>query len=452
MPGPANAPGGTAPVDPVTAFRGIDLAIVLPTLNEEEGLRQTYPEVPVSALRALGWKVQALIIDGGSTDRTLAVAAEYGLPVLTQRSKGKGAAIQEALAWLNAQGVQYAIVLDADRTYPGESIGPMAALLEEGSEVVVGVRYPAVEQGGSREAVHRWGNAFLNFSASVLSGRPIMDLCSGLWGVQVSSAQELHLESTRFEVEAELFIKASRRGLVFNQIPIVYRERVGEAKLRAVRDGVQIFLTMFRWAPRIHLRARSVESGNPFVRSLLALCFVQGTEHLTIFAAPDRQLEAEEIARGLRHAGLAPTLSSTPTASARDPFAGVPSGGSPPTGVIVTLPSNSSTGGETPLAVAHIPNRRRIIVLGLREGRLPTWMAELAEHGYFLDGGAELPGLLAPLQAMHASVTRRRPRQETALLRANAFRAEFHIYQLDPRLPSPTGGPPRDPAASAGAP
>ncbi|MCI4367753.1 MAG: glycosyltransferase family 2 protein [Thermoplasmata archaeon] len=442
MPGPTVSSGGGSAVDPATAFEGIELAIVLPTLNEEEGLRATYPELPIATLERLGWKVRALIIDGGSTDGTLAVAAKYGLPVLRQRTRGKGAAIQEALAWLLARGVRYAVVLDADCTYPGESIGPMAALLDQGSEVVVGVRYPAILQGGARESIHRWGNAFLNLTASVLSDRPIMDLCSGLWGVRLDVAQELKLESTRFEVESELFIKASRSGLLFNQIPITYRDRVGEAKLRAVRDGVQIFLTLFRWAPRVSRTLRPPPKGNPFIRSLLAVCFVQGTDQLEIHSAHDRLAEAESIAKGLRQGGLSVSVSPTPESMARNPFAGVPDPGPSTPGVIVTLPARSADGSETPLALAHIPHRGRIVVVGAPEGRVPEWLKLLPERGYRLDGGAVLPGILSPLQAAHASVTGRRPRQETALLRANAYRTNVRIYQRPggiqvPSWPSP---------------
>ncbi|HTT26340.1 MAG TPA: hypothetical protein VMH90_05200, partial [Thermoplasmata archaeon] len=293
----------------------------------------------------------------------------------------------------------------------------------------------------------------LNLSASVLSDRPIMDLCSGLWGVRVDVAQGLQLESTRFEVESELFIKAARGGLVFNQIPITYRDRVGEAKLRAVRDGVQIFLTLFRWAPRVSRRLRDPPKGNPFIRSLLAVCFVHGADRLALHAAADRLPEAEVIARGLAQGGLALTVHSTPPEHAGDPFAGVSEGTAAGVEVIVTLPTRGAGAGETPLALAHIPSRGRIVVVGPPEGRLPGWLDLLPERGYPLDGGAVLPWILSPLQAAHASVTGRRPRQETALLRANAYRSSVRIYQRPgggrafvppiPRrrhLPRPAGG------------
>lgn len=419
-------------------FEGIDLAIVLPTLNEEEGLRRTYPELPIAALRGLGWAVQPLVIDGGSQDGTLAVAQGFDLPVLTQRGRGKGAAIQEALAWLAARRVSYAVVLDADCTYPGAAISPMVALLEAGSDLVVGVRYPATPtQGGIREAIHRDGNALLNLSASVLSHRPIIDLCSGLWGVRVAAATGLSLESRHFEVEAELFVKAARGGLTVSQIPIQYRQRVGEAKLRAFRDGVQIFLTLVRWSAVPSRIPRGSVPSSRFLRSVLAACFVHRAERAVLHVAPDRTAEGQALARGLRRGGVTPIVSPTPAAQAEDPFVGAAEVAEPgaPRTVVLTLPARPGGSSETPTALVHVGDRDRVVVVGAPVGRPPAWLGGLSGRGYHLDGSSAAPSLLAPLQAAHASITDRRPRQETALLRANAYHAPVRIYVRDPRRP-----------------
>ena len=434
-------PLGKPPVDPEIAFLGVELAIVLPTLNEQEGLRLTVPELPLEALRADGWKAQLLVIDGGSADRTLEVAAGYGIPVLHQKSRGKGAAIQEALAWLNAHGVAYAVVLDADCTYPGAAISPMVALLEAGSDVVVGVRYPApTQEGAIRDLIHRWGNAFLNFSASVLSYRPIMDLCSGLWGVRVASATDLRLESKRFEVEAELFIKAYRGGRVFNQIPILYRTRVGEAKLRAVHDGVQIFLTLFRYVQMPgHRPPRPAQGDRLLLRSLLAISFVHQADRLEIFAPPSRWGEAEELSRRLKRGGVESDLCRTDDQPFTDPLEHAPPLRDVFTGntLVVTLGSSRSGSPGSALTAVIVPARRRVVVLGDPRGGDFAWLDALHRRGYHRDGRYAFPTLLSPLQAAHASVTGRRPRQETSLLRANAFRSEIMIFQKPP----PRGGP-----------
>ena len=81
----------------LAAYIGLDVVILLPTLNEERGLPRTLEDVPLAEIRSLGWSAKPLVIDGGSTDRTREVAASLGIPVVDQRSRGKGAAIREAL-------------------------------------------------------------------------------------------------------------------------------------------------------------------------------------------------------------------------------------------------------------------------------------------------------------------------------------------------------------------
>ena len=83
--------------------------------------------------------------------------------------------------------------------------------------------------------VHRAGNGLLNYTAAQLSGHPVLDICSGFWGVRTEATSQLAPQSDGFEIESELFISAFRAGLDVAQFPIVYRkQRVGEAKLHAV--------------------------------------------------------------------------------------------------------------------------------------------------------------------------------------------------------------------------
>jgi hypothetical protein len=80
-----------------------------------------------------------------------------------------------------------------------------------------------------------------------MSGRgPILDVCSGFWGLRTEVVASLGLDSTGFEIESEIFVKSFRQHLRVCQIPVTYRVRVGIAKLHAVRDGARILLAILR--------------------------------------------------------------------------------------------------------------------------------------------------------------------------------------------------------------
>jgi len=297
------------PADPMV-FRGLDLAVVLPTLNEEHGLPVTLSGIPFLRLLEKGRRVRVLVIDGGSTDGTVAVARSLGLQIIRQHGKGKGQAVREALAWLRECGTRYAVFMDADSTYPGDMVGAVLELLEAGSHLVVGVREPKRNRPDSlRDLVHRIGNAVLNYAGGQVSGRPVLDLCSGFWGLNLSTGLDRALRSDGFDVEAELFLKAYRGGYVVTQIPIRYGPRIGTAKLRAARDGARIMETILRAAnfPQTSTVWEPPRT-SPFLRELLSVCVVRGSDSLVVWADPSRRQEAGQLVRAFRHSEVAPRL------------------------------------------------------------------------------------------------------------------------------------------------
>ena len=92
-------------------FRGAFAVVILPTLNEEKGLARTLSELPFDHFDEPGQRVVPVVIDGGSTDGTLAVAQRWGVPVLRQTGRGKGAAMPffVVIAWKRPNGGKAAL-------------------------------------------------------------------------------------------------------------------------------------------------------------------------------------------------------------------------------------------------------------------------------------------------------------------------------------------------------
>ncbi|MCI4363600.1 MAG: glycosyltransferase family 2 protein [Thermoplasmata archaeon] len=325
------------------SFRGVDVAVVLPTLNEEGGLATTFRQIAFGPLLAAGWRIRPLVVDGGSTDRTLEVARELDIPVLHQRSSGKGGAIRESLAWLRAAGVRHVVVLDADSTYPGEMVGRVLELLRSGAGLVVGVRQPLRDKPVAiRDMIHRAGNAFLNYVAGQVSGHTVLDLCSGFWGLDLQSGADQRLHSVGFEIEAELFLGAYRSGVPVVQIPIPYSDRIGVAKLRAVRDGARIFVTILRRARgRIAYSPVRSQANSSLAREVLSACFVHGGRDLVVIADRSRRVEAQLLMDRMAGTEISASLvlRSTPT----EIDAVFPSGATADSGnaMVVTFPPSA---------------------------------------------------------------------------------------------------------------
>lgn len=118
------------------------LSIVIPLLNEEEVLEETYRQLK-KHLDALGETYELIFVDDGSTDRSRAILAGLALGDPTMRvvglSRNFGHEMATTAGLQHARG-QAAVVIDADLQDPPELIAQFVARWREGYEVVYGVR------------------------------------------------------------------------------------------------------------------------------------------------------------------------------------------------------------------------------------------------------------------------------------------------------------------------
>jgi Glycosyl transferase family 2 len=412
-------------------FDGVSAVVILPTLNERSGLARTLGDLPSEQFHRVDRRVQPLIIDGGSTDGTLDVAREWDIPVLRQASQGKGGAMIEAITWVHRQRIPYVIVLDADATYPPDRILPTLELLARGTDLVVGVRHPV--WGGPSDAkdlVHRLGNLALSYSASVLSRRPILDLCSGFWGVSTERFMDLGLSDATFAIEAELVLKAIQRGYSFHQIPIEYRERLGVAKLRAFRDGRRILRTIVREARPGPRRTGSVGQTGTWARDVLSIGLSLGGSGPTLDVSPSEAVEAGRVLAFLRQPA---TTGQTPRPTNRrfsappsTAFARTAARDSTEPRLALTLPPPPAEPAGVRRATVSIKSARRELVVELPLGPRsetgnPSGDAWSRSGGWMKGRGAALRARASSLLVLTSRLDFRPDHQHETLLAANGF-------------------------------
>jgi dolichol-phosphate mannosyltransferase len=185
-------------------------------------------------------EIPVLVVDGKSSDRTVEIAKNMGAKVVCQDGIGKGDALTKALehADLNAD---YIILTDADYTYLAEYVPAMIKVLEENPLVgmVCGNRLNGQVDKEALHSIFHIGNKLLALAHNMLNGVPLQDPLTGLRVIRAEILRGRLLKSKSFDIEVELNHLVERLGFTIREIPIRYRARLGEKKLK-VSHGVTI--------------------------------------------------------------------------------------------------------------------------------------------------------------------------------------------------------------------
>jgi glycosyltransferase involved in cell wall biosynthesis len=215
-------------------FRGKEhVSIVIPTFNEEIGIREVLLSIPY---RELG-EPEVLVVDGGSSDGTIQIAESLGAKVIISREKGYGKAVLEGLNY--AKG-DYIVVIDGDGVYDSREIPELLRIMEsQNADVVSGSRYLGVTKPGSISSLHLIGDRLLAFFANVLLNTQYTDLYSGFRVVRKDFVWKIKDRITE-PLQYSLILSTHECNGKIVEAPITFYPRLGKSKMSTVRDGFRI--------------------------------------------------------------------------------------------------------------------------------------------------------------------------------------------------------------------
>jgi glycosyltransferase involved in cell wall biosynthesis len=212
------------------------ISVVIPALNEQESIEKVIAAIPKDKLSNMGFECQILIVDNGSDDDTGSLARTAGADVVLEPQRGYGKAYKTGFA--NASG-EIIATADADCTYPVEDIPKIVNILEDENLDFITTNRFAFQEKGAMSVKHRLGNNILSLALRMLFRLNIKDSQSGMWIFRKSLLDKMVLRADTMALSQELKIEACHFATNrWKEIPIEYRTRVGEVKLRSWRDGM----------------------------------------------------------------------------------------------------------------------------------------------------------------------------------------------------------------------
>lgn len=232
---------------------------VIPAYNEAKRLHPV-----IDGLRQIGLPV--LVVDDGSSDRTLNVAQAAGAMVLSQKNLGKGAALIAGCQWACDRAYDRVLLIDGDGQHdPGEA-GALMAAGARGVGMVIGKRTRQIH----RQPLHRrLCNRLSSLLVTFLAGRRIVDSQSGYRLLNPRMLLSLPLTGRRYDLETELCILAARSGVRVAEVPIhaIYNDK--RSGLHPVFDTLRFFRALVIGAARIRPHRPSIPRTLPHQRQTL---------------------------------------------------------------------------------------------------------------------------------------------------------------------------------------
>ena len=205
------------------------LIIQIPCFNEEKTLPITINDLP-QKIEGIA-EIEILVIDDGSTDRTVAIAKELGVQHIVYNKCNKGLA-RSFFAGLDAAlklGADIIVNTDGDNQYCGGDIPKLISPIMQGiADIVVGDREPGKlkDISPNKKILTNIGNSVVR----LLSETKVPDAVSGFRAFSRKAAMQMNIVSP-FSYTIETVIQAGKKHLAVESIPVKTNPKTRESRL-----------------------------------------------------------------------------------------------------------------------------------------------------------------------------------------------------------------------------
>lgn len=260
------------------------LIVQIPCLNEESTLPLVLASIPTS-IDGID-EIEILVIDDGSTDRTVEVALEHGVHHVISHTGRMGLArsFRDGVDYALSHGADIVVNTDGDNQYPQERIGDLVAPIIAGkADIVIGDRQTHTIEHFSlfKKVMQRFGSWVVNRAA----GTTLPDAASGFRAYSRYSLYRLNVV-TQFSYCMETIIQAGNKSLAIASVEIDTNPKTRESRLfnsmfeHMMKSGQAILRSYIMFKPWSVFAALGIMLGAvgvvPFIR--YAILLAQGDE------------------------------------------------------------------------------------------------------------------------------------------------------------------------------
>lgn len=262
--------------------------VQIPCLNEEETLPSVLKSIPKKIENVDS--VEILIIDDGSTDKTIEVAKKHGVKhfVYHRRNMGLARSFRDGIDYALAHGADIVVNTDGDNQYPQGRIGDLVQPIILGqADIVIADRQTSKITHFSpfKKLMQRFGSWVVNKAA----GTNLPDAASGFRAYSRNSLYKLNVV-TQFSYCMETIIQAGNKRLRIASIAVETNKKTRESRLfknigqHILKSGQAILRSYIMFKPHVIFITLGIlfflAGVIPFVRFGYFMLIGEGDGHL----------------------------------------------------------------------------------------------------------------------------------------------------------------------------
>lgn len=229
------------------------LVVQIPCLNEEATLPLVLESIPRSVPGVD--EIIILVIDDGSTDKTVEVAKEHGVKhfVRHPRNQGLGRSFHDGVQKALELGADIVVNTDGDNQYPQQRIDDLVQPIIKGeADIVIADRqtHKIAHFSWFKKQLQRLGSTVVNKAA----GTRLPDAASGFRAYSRESLIRINT-ITRFSYCTETIIQAGNKGLHIESVAVDTNPKLRESRLfkstgeHVIKSGVTIVRAYIMYKP-----------------------------------------------------------------------------------------------------------------------------------------------------------------------------------------------------------
>ncbi|NJM79820.1 MAG: glycosyltransferase family 2 protein [Flavobacterium sp.] len=208
------------------------IKVIIPAFNEENAIVNVINEIPKIVS-------EIIVVDNNSNDKTSEVAKNAGATVLFESKKGYGYACLKGMNFIKDQNEVPDIIvfLDGDYSdYPEELTNIVRPIIEKDVDLVIGARVKRLRESGAMTPQQVFGNWLATFLMKLFFNAKFSDL-GPFRAIKYQKLVALQMEDKTYGWTVEMQLKALKQNLIYVEIPVKYKNRIGVSKVSGTVKG-----------------------------------------------------------------------------------------------------------------------------------------------------------------------------------------------------------------------